>query len=157
MEDINRLAARENSWVIPILEAIGLKSRPEQIHFCYNSTKGDTSYNDPKSKITDYQTFDKLYQTASQELENKYGYKSDKNIWYAIGNANIAHFLTASNIFTLRVEAYVWVFDNRFLSITKSIAETLHEILEPEKTLVIPPEMLHRPKGYDFSMRDYID
>jgi voltage-gated potassium channel len=157
LEDINRLAARENSWVIPILEATGLKSRPEQIHFCYNSTKGDTSYNDPKSKITDYQTFDKLYQTASQELENKYGYKSDKNIWYAIGNANIAHFLTASNIFTLRVEAYVWVFDNRFLSITKSIAETLHEILEPEKTLVVPPEMLHRPKGHDFSMRDYID
>ncbi|MBR5443276.1 MAG: ion transporter [Paludibacteraceae bacterium] len=157
LEDINRLAARENSWVIPILEATGLKSRPEQIHFCYNSTKGDTSYNDPKSKITDYQTFDKLYQTASEELENKYGYKSDKNIWYAIGNANIAHFLTASNIFTLRVEAYVWVFDNRFLSITKSIAETLHTILEPEKALVIPPEMLHRPKGHDFSMRDYID
>ena len=68
LEDINRLAARENSWVIPMLAATGPKSRPEQIHFCYNSTKGDTSYDDTKSKITDYKTFDQLYQTVSTEL-----------------------------------------------------------------------------------------
>ena len=157
LEDINRLAARENSWVIPMLAATGPKSRPEQIHFCYNSTKGDTSYDDTKSKITDYKTFDQLYQTVSTELDEKYGYKSDKNIWYAIGNANIAHFLKATNVFTLRVEAYIWVFDNRFLATIKSIAEKFHEVLEPEKTLVIPPEMLKRPKGHDFGMDDYVD
>ena len=157
LEDINRLAARENSWVIPMLAATGPKSRPEQIHFCYNSTKGDTSYDDTKSKITDYKTFDQLYQTVSIELDEKYGYKSDKNIWYAIGNANIAHFLKATNVFTLRVEAYIWVFDNRFLATIKSIAEKFHEVLEPEKTLVIPPEMLKRPKGHDFGMDDYVD
>ena len=157
LEDINRMAARENSWVIPWLEATGPRSRPEHIHFCFNSTKGDTSYDDPKSKVTDFKTFDQLYQTLSTELYEKYGYVSDKNKWYAIGNANVAHFIKATNIFTIRVEAFVWIFDNRFLATIKTIADTLHAVLEPEKPQITPPEMLKRPKGHDFGMKDYID
>ena len=157
LDDINHFASRENSWVIPILEATGPKSRPHQIHFCYNSTKGDTSYNDPKSKVTDFVTFDKLYQALSTELENKYGYKSDKNIWYAIGKQNVAHYIQSNNIFTLRVEAFVWLFDNRFLEVTKCIADIFHAVLESEKEQIVPPEMLKRIKGHDFGMKDYVD
>ena len=151
------MANRENSWVIPILGAIGLKTRPTQFHFCYNSTKHDDSYNDPNSKITDYQIFDKMYNSIAQELQDKYGYYSDKNEWYAIGKENVAHYINASNIFTLRVECLVWLYDARFLSIIKSLSEKLHDTLEPEKPLVIPPEMLKRPKGHDFGMDDYVD
>ena len=157
IEDINRMANRENSWVIPILGAIGLKTRPTQFHFCYNSTKHDDSYNDPNSKIIDYQIFDKMYNSIAQELQDKYGYYSDKNEWYAIGKENVAHYINASNIFTLRVECLVWLYDARFLSIIKSLSEKLHDTLEPEKPLVIPPEMLKRPKGHDFGMDDYVD
>lgn len=157
LEDINNFASRENSWVIPVLEATGPKSRPEQIHFCYNSTKGDTSYNDPKSKVTDFVTFDKLYQALSAAIEDNYGYKSDKNKWYAISKSNVAHYINANNVFTLRVEAFVWIFDNRFLEITKCIADTLHDVLEPERTNSIPPEMLKRQEGHDFGMKDYVN
>lgn len=157
LEDINHFASRENSWVIPVLEATGPKSRPEQIHFCYNSTKGDTSYNDPKSKVTDFVTFDKLYQALSVAMEDNYGYKSDKNMWYAISKSNVAHYINANNVFTLRVEAFVWIFDNRFLEITKCIADTLHDVLEPERTYSIPLEMLKRQEGHDFGMKDYVN
>lgn len=157
IEDINRLTAKENSWVIPILGAIGLKTRPTQFHFCYNSSKHDDSYNDTESKVTDYLIFDKMFKAVSMELEELYGYYSDKNEWYAIGKENIAHHLNATNIFTLRIECFVWMYDARFLSIIKSLSEKLHDTLEPEKILITPPEMLQRPKGHDFGMDDYVD
>ena len=72
IEDINRLSAKEGSWVIPILGAIGLLSRPTQIHFCYNSTKHDDSYDDPNSRISDYSLFDKMYNAVSEKLEKEY-------------------------------------------------------------------------------------
>ena len=49
------------------------------------------------------------------------------------------------------------MFDNRFLSVIKKLAERLHDTLEPEKALVIPIEKLKRQEGKDFGMQDYID
>ena len=157
IEDINRLSAKEGSWVIPILGATGLLSRPTQIHFCYNSTKHDDSYNDPNSRISDYSLFDQMYNAVSGELEKEYGYKSDKNEWYAIGKNNIAHHVVAENVFTIRIEFRVWLYDARFLSIIKSMSEKIHDTLEPEKALVLPLEMVTRPKGKDFGMADYVN
>ena len=157
IEDINRLSAKEGSWVIPILGATGLLSRPTQIHFCYNSTKHDDSYNDSDSRIYNYSLFDQMYNAVSGELEKEYGYKSDKNEWYAIGKNNIAHHIAAENVFTIRVEFRVWLYDARFLSIIKSMSEKIHDTLEPEKALVLPLEMVTRPKGKDFGMADYVN
>ena len=157
LDDISRLSARPGSWVVPILGAIGLKSRPTQFHFCYNSTKHDNSYNDPKSLVKDYALFDAMYNALDEILTGKYNYKSDKNEWYAIGKDNVGHHITADNVFTLRVECFVWMFDNRYLSVIKDLAETMHRVLEPERELVTPPEMVKRPFGHDFGMQDYID
>ena len=157
LDDISRLSARPGSWVVPILGAIGLKSRPTQFHFCYNSTKHDNSYNDPKSLVKDYALFDAMYNALDEILTGKYNYRSDKNEWYAIGKDNVGHHITADNVFTLRVECFVWMFDNRYLSVIKDLAETMHRVLEPERELVTPPEMLKRPFGHDFGMQDYID
>ena len=90
-------------------------------------------------------------------MGEKYNYKCDKNEWYAIINNNIGRHINARNGFTLRVECFVWMFDNRFMAITKDLAETLHNFLEPERELVLPAEMLKRPEGHDFGMQDYID
>ena len=157
LADLDRLTSRPDSWVIPILGAIGPKSRPHQFHFCYNSTKGDDSYNDPKSHISDYETFDALYTALEQMLSSKYDYNCDKNKWYAVGKENIAHRVKSSNVFTLRVECFVWVFDNRRLGVIKDVAEVMHNILEPERELVMPAEMVTRQKGKDFGMQDYVD
>ena len=157
IDDISRLAARPGSWVIPVLGATGLKSRPTQFHFCYNSTKHDSSYNDPDSLVKDYTKFDSLYCAVKSMLAEKYNYNCDKNEWYAIQKANIGHHIVAENVFTLRVECFVWMFDNRYLSVTKDLAEAFHKALEPERELVTPPEMLKRPEGKDFGMQDYAD
>ena len=157
LDDISRLSARPDSWVISILGATGLRNRPTQFHFCYNSNKHDDSYNDPASLVKDYATFDALYNGVENMLAEKYGYKCDKNEWYAIGNANFGHHVVAGNVFTLRVECFVWMFDNRYMSVTKDLAGAFHKVFEPERELVTPPEMLVRPEGKDFGMQDYVD
>ena len=90
-------------------------------------------------------------------LESKYKYHCDKNKWYAIGKDNIAHRVKSPNIFTLRVECFVWVFDDRRLGVIKDLAETMHNVLEPERELVMPAEMVTRQKDKDFGMQDYVD
>jgi hypothetical protein len=157
LDDLNQLAARPNSWVIPILGAIGRKDRPTQFHFCYNSKKHDSSYNDPASLVTDYETFDALYNQLEQTLKSQFDYHCDKNEWYAINDNNIGHHITASNVFTLRVEFFVWLFDNRWGSVIKTLAEGIHHAIEPERALITPPEMLTRPEGKDFGVQDYVD
>jgi hypothetical protein len=158
LDDISRLADRPDSWVISFLGSIGTKSRLEQIHFCYNSVKHDASYNDPKSLVKDFDVFDKLYNQVEASMAEKFGYKCDKNEWYGINSQNFGHYIsTAKNIFTLRVECFVWTFDNRWGSVIKSLAEDMHSALEPEKPLEVPFEMVKRQEGHDFGMEDYVD
>lgn len=157
LDDINRLTEKPDSWVIPILGATGFKNRPEQLHFCYNSTKGDDSYNDPKCRIRNYNTFDKMYREMENVMAEKFDYHLDKNKWYAINAQNIAHHLKADNIFTLRVESRLFVFENTFLAFTKQIADTFNNAFESEVEKQLPPEMLKRRIGNDFGMSDYIN
>lgn len=157
LDDIRKFTSRPDSWVIPILGAIGPKSRPTQFHFCYNSRKGDSSYDDPASLVKNYTAFDAMYKTVTKDLLDKFGYHSDKNEWYAINKNNVAAFVGAKNAFTLRVECFVWMYDNRYMAVIKSLAENLHSTLEPERELITPPEMIKRPEGKDFGMQDYVD
>ena len=157
LDDISRLAARPNSWVIPILAATGLKTRPHQFHFCYNSTKKDDSYNDSTSLVKDYTTFDAVYNTVAEVMRDKYNYHCDKNEWYAIGKRNVGNFIKADNVFTLRVECFVWMFDNRYLAVIQDLAKCIYEAIEPEHKYDIPFEMLERQEGKDFGMQDYVD
>ena len=158
LDDVSRLADREDSWVIPILGSIGTKDRPEQFHFCYNTIKHDTSYDDPNSMVKDYDLFDKLYNRVATTVCEHYGYKCDKNEWYAINKQNFGHRIsTAKNIFTLRVECFVWMFDNRWGNVLMDLANDFHDVLEPERPLVVPFEMQKRQEGHDFGMQDYID
>lgn len=157
LDDINRLSAKPDSWVIPVLGATGLKNRPEQLHFCYNSTKGDESYDDPKSHVRDYTTFDKMYREMENVMAEQYDYHLDKNKWYAVNVQNIAHHLNADNIFTLRVESRLFVFENTFLAFTKQIADVFNHAFEPDISKPLPPEMVKRNLGHDFGMADYVN
>ena len=157
LDDVSRLAARPGSWVIPMLEATGPRSRPTQFHFCYNSNKHDSGYDDPTSLLKDYSSFDALYGILEKTLTERYDYKCDRNEFYAIGKANVGHHIVAENIFTLRVEAFIWIYDSRYLAIAKDLADAFHNVLEPERSLITPPEMLSRPEGKDFGMQDYVD
>lgn len=157
LEDLNRLTARQGSWAIPILGASGPRSRPHQFHFCYNTKKRDASYDDPQSKITDYATFDRLYTHLSETLERDFNYKCDKNEYYIVGKQNIAHHINADNIFTLRVECFVWLSDFRRMATIKALADGINAIIEPEVEKQLPPEMVTRVEDHDFGMQDYVD
>ena len=158
LDDINKLTSRPGSWAIPILASSGLKNRPEKIHFCYNTTKGDSSYDDPLSLIHDYDLFDKVYREMSEYMQEKYSLNSDKNKWYGVQNKlNVGYHIKADNVFTLRVEAYLWVFDANFLEFIKAIADIFRQNLEPEKEYQLPPEMVTRRLGHDFGFGDYIN
>jgi len=157
LDDIDRLSSTSGSWVIPFLGSIGLKSRHEQLHFCYNTTKSDDSYSDPQSLLHDYDTFDRMYREMDTIMTDKYNLPCDKNKWYRILPTNVGHFLHADNIFTLRFESHIVAFDANFLEVALNMANVLHETLEPDKPLVTPPEMLKRPLGHDFGMTDYIN
>ena len=158
LDDINRLSSRSGSWVIPILGAIGPKSRPEHLHFCYNTKKGDESYDDPLARIQDYGTFKELYDDMFGHMLQKYNLLCDRNKWYpALDKQNIAYHVAGTNVFTLRVEMYLWVYNANCLEFTKTIADMFHKHLEPEKELALPPEMVTRRVGHDFGFADYID
>ena len=157
IEDLNRLTSRPGSWAIPILLATGPRSRPHQFHFCYNSKKKDTSYSDPQCRIKDYDSFDRLYNHLSEILKRDFKYESDKNEYYAITSQNIAHHITAENVFTLRVEGFVWLSDFRRVATIKALADGINAILEPEVEKQLPPEMVTRVEGHDFGMQDYVD
>jgi voltage-gated potassium channel len=158
LDDIDRLSARPNSWVVPILESSGLRSRPEQLHFCYNTVKGDDSYNDPLARIKDYETFDKMYCKMSEYMSETYKLTCDRNKWYGVQkNLNIAYHLKADNVFTLRVEAWLWLFDSNFLEFTKAIADIFRETFDLESNYKLPYEMIDRQIGHDFGFGDYVD
>ena len=157
LDDLQRLSSKSGSWVIPILGAEGLKSRPEQLHFCFNSTKGDDTYDDPKSLVHDFVTFDKMYHEMEQVMNDKFDYHLDKNKWYAVQPTNIGHYIKADNVLTLRVECRLFVFSNTFLSFTKHIADVFNHAFEPEAEKSLPPEMITRPIGHDFGMADYVN
>ncbi|MBQ7899518.1 MAG: potassium channel family protein [Bacteroidales bacterium] len=158
LDDINRLTSRPGSWAIPVLGAVGLMSRPTKIHFCYNTVKHDAGYDDPDARIADYQTFDSLYLKVADVMDVRYDLKCDRNEWYAVQKEkNIAYHINAENVFTLRVEAYLFTFDNRYLEIVKTLADAFNGALEPEIRKELPCEMLNRRIGYDFGFSDYIN
>jgi hypothetical protein len=128
------------------------------LHFCYNTQKHDSSYDDPKARIVDYTAFDKAYNKMEVVMSEKYGYHCDKNEWYGVQySKNVAYHFNAENVFTLRVECFVWVYDANYLEIIQAIADVFNEAFEPEVVKQLPPEMVSRPLGHDFGFGDYVN
>ena len=161
LNDINRITP-EDGWVIPILGSIGIQTGPnkrkENLHFCYATHKHDTSYDDPEIKIADTDCFERMFVDMEKTMNTTYGWVCDKNEWYAVNpQTNIAYFVKCKNVFTLRVECIIHVFNAEFLSTTKTLAEVFTRNFEPGVEKPIPPEMLDRRKGHDFGMQDYVN
>jgi hypothetical protein len=91
-------------------------------------------------------------------MSKTYNLTCDRNKWYGVQkDKNIAYHLAADNVFTLRVEAWLWIFDANFLEFTKAIADNFCAVLEPGKEYHLPPEMVNRPLGHDFGFGDYVN
>ena len=145
VEDINRLSSRPDSWVITLLEAASPKTRPTQIHFSYNTNKHDASYDDPKAKIQDYDTLDKLYNEIESVMREKLSLNCDKNEWYAINpKTHVGAFIDCKNVFTIRIKARTFIVDTTHVYMAKLFADSFNKIFEPDVQKEIPYEMLER-------------
>ena len=92
--------------------------------------------------MKDYSSFNTLYGDLEQTFAGESDCMCDKNESYGIGIANVGNYIVAENIFTFCV------------AIAKDLAEAIHKVLEPERELITPPEMLMRPEGKIFGMQD---
>ena len=94
----------------------------------------------------------------SEYMASTYNLTCDKNKWYGVQkNVNIAYHVKADNVFTLRVEAWLWLFDANFLEFTKVISDIVRNTIEPDKEYKLPYEMVERQFGHDFGFSDYIN
>jgi hypothetical protein len=158
IDDINRLSSRPDSWVITLLGAVTPKTRPTQIHFCYNTNRNDASYDDPKAKIQDYNTLDKLYNEIESVMRENLSLNCGKNDWYPIDpKLNLSSFIECKNAFTIRVRAKSIAVDTTHVYMAKLFADSFNKVFEPDVQKEIPYEMQERQIGHDFGMSDYIE
>lgn len=151
LDDINSLS-QPGSWAIIITGAKSPRNHPTQVHFCSNAEN-----NTPDSRITDNELFEKLYNDISRNMSGEFGYHCDKHIIKSEDRSNIAYHINAENVFLLSAECYIWMFDDRYMAVIKTIADSINRVLESEKEKQIPREMATRIDGNDYGMLNYID
>lgn len=155
LSDVDRLSAGDGRWVITFVGTEGSRSRSSQVHFCYGP-KGVAEYDDD-CRIKDTATFDKMYADMERIMPERFGLVTDRNQWYGVTKTNIAYYLKADNVFSIRLAGYVLCFDDALCAIVKQMADILHDAFEPDRTISVPPEMQTRQTGHDFGMADYVD
>lgn len=157
INDIDKLSNQPDSWVITILAATGVSSRPHQFHFCYSSKRHDTTYDDDKKTFVDVATFDKIYSEVEHTMRERFSLNSDKNEYYAVDpKKNISNYLKCHNYFNLRVECRVCYFDSGALEKAMILADVIRKNIEPTKEFSLPYEMVERQKNHDFGFEDYV-
>ena len=160
LSDIKDLARDKDSWVIFILSASGGQEPvyPTLFHYIYGAKKGDDTYNDPNITIIDTESFEKMYQSLSTTLVDKYGFESDKHRFHAGSSKNnIARKIDGGkdrNAFTIRIAWSVTCWDFRYLEIAKHMADNINKNLlgldEVEVSNDLKKRVLGQDYGYDF-------
>lgn len=153
IDDIDRLACREGSWVIPMCFCCGPKTREHKVHLCYSPVKHDHGYDSMGCTVADVALFDSFASDLSSILEKKYGLQTDRNDYYVIQQkVNLLHHIKCGNGFALRLECASFYFPDDKLEKIKDIADCINRHFEPEMQKTLPPEMLNRPEdcfGYN--------
>lgn len=133
MNDLNRLASSEDSWVLTVMPASGADepTYPTQFHFTYGAKKGDETYDNPNITLNDVPSFDALYKTFAKQLEDCYGLSADKQRYHANSAAAYfaRHLTTKVNAVALRVAWSVICWDMRAIQIARDLAETINQTI----------------------------
>ena len=130
MEDLNRFAAVDGSWIITLLAASGANEPeyPTQFHFTYGGKKGDETYNGENLTIHDFETFDSLYKDLSNRLEREFEYVSDCQRYHDTSNLKlfVRHLEHPEkiNALMLRIAWKATCWDMRRIQIAKILSDT---------------------------------
>lgn len=129
MEDLNRFATVDGSWIITFLAASGANEPeyPTQFHFTYGGEKGDETYNGENLTIHDIETFDLLYRDLSSRLEKEFGYISDCQRYHDSANPKLfvrhLEYPEKINALMLRIAWKVTCWDMRRIQIAKTLSD----------------------------------
>lgn len=129
MEDLNRFAAVDGSWIITLLAASGANEPeyPTQFHFTYGGEKGDETYNGENLTIHDIETFDLLYRDLSSRLEKEFGYISDCQRYHDSANPKLfvrhLEYPEKVNAVMIRIAWKATCWDMRRIQIAKTLSD----------------------------------
>ena len=151
MDDLNRLANSEDSWIFCTLAASGANepTYPTQFHFTYGAKKGDETYNDPNITLNDVETFDKIYKEYSALLESAYNLSADKQRYHANSNAKFfaRQMEHKVNAVSLRVAWSVTCWDMRAIKLAEELATVLNKHINNKENPEVK-ELKEKGMGY---------
>lgn len=139
MSDLQTLSAKEGSWIITMLAASGA-NEPEyhtQVHFCYGGAKGNESLSTKDILIHDIPLADKLMNSIASALKKQYDITCDRQKYHSTDNPKIyirhLNNYDSVNALFIRIAWSIICHDPRRTAITKTIADEIHRLIEPDK------------------------
>ena len=153
--DIEKLSAKEGSWVVTLLAASGANEpeMPSQIHLTYGGKRGDSSLDAPTVVIRDKETAKAMFEEFENMLESEYGIKADRQKYHDSASPNM--FLRKlSNAGTvngliIRIAWSCMYWDSRRIKIAQSLANIIKMHVEPEENNALDPELKIKGIAYE--------
>ena len=156
MDDLNRLTAREDAWVISLLAASGANEPPypTQIHFTAGGKKGDEDFVANGPTLIDKALFKGLLDDATEVFANEFDLGTDFQRYHGdslngdkLYTTKLATAATL-NSFALRMAWSVCLWDSRRIAVAKRLAELFAKHIEGRNELEVDPDLKAKKSGY---------
>ena len=156
MDDLNRLTAREDAWVVSLLAASGANEPPfpTHIHFSAGGKKGNEDFVANGPTVIDKELFKGLLDDTVETFAGEFGLGTDFQRYHGDSlNGDKLYtkkLVTAAtlNSFTIRIAWSVSLWDSRRIAVAKKLAELLAKHIEGRNELEIDPDLKVKKSGY---------
>lgn len=155
LADIEKLSAREGSWVVILLAASGANEpeMPSQIHLTYGGKKGDAGLDAPTVVIRDKETAKAMFEEIENMLESEYGIKTDRQKYHDSASPNMFMRKLSNadsvNGLMIRIAWSCMYWDSRRSKIAQSMADVIKKHVEPEAGNELDPELKVKGIAYE--------
>lgn len=156
MEDLNRLTAREDAWIVSLLPASGANepSYPTQIHFTAGGNSGNEDFVTNAPTVLDKDLFKGLFDDAAEVFACEFGLGTDFQRYHGDSLngdklfTNKLSYAANLNSFAIRIAWSVILWDSRRIAVAKKLAELLAKHVEGRSELTIAPDLKIKKCGY---------
>ena len=153
--DIEKLSAREGSWVVTLLVASGANEpeMPSQVHLTYGGKKGDPSLDAPTVVIHDKEMAAAMFEEMENVLDAEYGIKTDRQKYHdsASNNLFMRKLSNADSVngLMIRIAWSCMYWDSRRIKIAQTMAGVIKKHVEPEADTALDPELKVKGIAYE--------
>lgn len=155
MSDIEKLSAKDGSWVVTLLAASGANEPelPSQIHLTYGGKKGDASLEALTVVIRDKATATAMFEDMENILESEYGIKADRQKYHDSAGPNLFMRKLSNagsvNGLIIRIAWSCMYWDSRRIKIAQSMADIIKKHVEPKENNALDPELKIKGIAYE--------